>query len=334
MEALVHVTRGDIIEAVHYGDIAVCDVTGKLLGSVGDPSRRIYWRSSAKPIQALPVVYSGAADRFGFTAKELSVCCASHCGSAEHVDTVRGILAKIGLDEAALQCGTHVPGDPQQRQWLAANNRDPLPVMNNCSGKHAGKLASTVAMGGDVERYLELDSPVQQAILRDMSVLSGVAEQDMVISTDGCSAPTHGFGLREMATSFARLCWPDDMPTRIQSSAPRIIAAMAAEPVMVSGRGSFNSELLAAFQGRVVAKGGAEGLMVLGLTARGIGIAVRSRDGSARGQSVVVLEILDQLGALDDEARQALDRFIKPQLRNCRDDVIGHICAAGFRLGA
>ena len=324
-EALAHVTRGDLIECIHYGDLAVCDATGKLIASVGDPSRRVYWRSSAKPIQALGVVQSGAADRFAFTARELSVCCASHSGSAEHVETVRGILAKIGLDETALQCGTHWSGDTAERNRLIKADASPSPVHNNCSGKHSGMLASCVAWGADPGSYLALDHPVQKRIYENLSVLSGVPVADIPCSVDGCGAPTHAMSLQAMATAFARLAWPDDMPEPIQQAAPRIVAATAAEPVMVSSRGSFNSLLLEAGMGRIVAKGGAEGLFVLGLTAHGLGIAVRTSDGNGRCHPPVVLHLLASLGCLERDLGEALADFVRPKITNCHGVTVGEI---------
>lgn len=332
MEPLVHLTRGELIECTHFGDIAVCDANGELVGAVGDPARRIYWRSSAKPIQALGVIHSGAADRFHLTAKELSVCCASHCGSAEHVAAVRSILGKVGLDEAALQCGAHWPSDTAERDRLIREAARPAPVHNNCSGKHAGMLACAVALGADTASYLDGAHPVQQSIMADMSALSGVAEADMVLGVDGCGAITHGMTLRAMATSFARLAWPADMPPRIQQAAPRIVAAMAAEPVMVAGAGSFTSALLGACGGRVVAKAGAEGLFVLGLTERGLGVAMRTVDGSSRGQSAAALRALEQLDALDAACRAELAAFARPTVTNWRGAVVGEIRAADFDL--
>lgn len=334
MEALVQVTRGDLIECTHYGDIAVCDAQGRLVGAVGDPARRVYWRSSAKPIQALGVVHSGAADRFGLTAKELSVCCASHCGSGEHVAAVRSILGKIGLDQTALQCGAHPPSDGAERDRLIREGLSPSPLHNNCSGKHAGMLARAVALGADTATYLERAHPVQQSIMEDMSALSGVAEADIVLGVDGCGAITHGMTLRAMATAFARLAWPAEMPRPIQEAAPRIIAAMAAEPVMVAGAGSFSSALLGACGGRVVAKAGAEGLFVLALTERGIGVAIRAVDGSSRGQSAVVLRVLDQLDALDEACRAELARFAQTAVTNWHGATVGEIRGAEFDLRA
>jgi len=332
MEPLVEVTRGGIVESTHYGHIAVCDAAGELLGSVGNPEHAVFWRSSAKPIQSLTVYQSGAADRFSFTDKELAVFCASHCGSADHVSTVLGILEKIGLDASALQCGTHWPGDTRERDRLIREGLPPTPAHNNCSGKHAGKLASTVALGADVATYLSLDHPVQQRIIRNMSTLSGVAPEQLLIGIDGCGAPTHGMSLRAMATAFARLCSPQDMPDDVRTAAPRIVAAMGAEPVMVSGEGSFNSELLAAYAGRMAAKGGAEGLFLVGLTGRGIGFATRAIDGSHRGHSAVVLRVLEQIGEVDERMREALEHHYVQTLRNCRGEEIGQVRAAEFDI--
>jgi L-asparaginase II len=328
VQPLAYVTRGDLIESIHYGDLAVCDAAGRLVASLGDPERVVYWRSAAKPIQALTVVHSGAADRFGLSAKQLSVCCASHCGSAEHVETVRSILELLGLDESALQCGVHWPGDTAERDRLICAGLKPTPLHNNCSGKHAGMLASTVALGADVSRYLELSQPVQQSILADLSVLCDVPVAQITTGVDGCGAPVHGMALRAMATGFARLGWPDGMPERIQKAAPRVIAAMCAEPVMVSGRGSFNSDLLGASFGRVVAKGGAEGLFVLGLTVPGLGIAVRNVDGSGRGHPPVVVRTMELLGALPQDMREALKAFACQPVSNCRGEAVGEIRAA------
>ncbi len=332
MQPLVEVTRGGIVECTHYGSIAVCDAEGDLLGAVGDPEHVVFWRSSAKPIQALTVVQSGAADRFNFTDKELAVCCASHCGSAEHVATVLGILDKIGLGEEALQCGTHMPGDAAERDRLIRANLPPGPAHNNCSGKHAGKLAATVALGADPGSYLSLDHPVQQSILRNMSALCGVPKEQFHIGVDGCGAPVHGTSLRAMATAFARLCRPEQMPREIREAAPRIIAAMGREPVMVSGKGSFNSDLLAAYAGKMVAKGGAEGLFVVGLTPNGLGFATRTVDGSHRGQSTVVLSVLERLGKVDEGVRRNLAGHFEQTVRNCHGADIGQIRAAEFSI--
>lgn len=331
MQPLVEVTRGGLLESVHWGHIAVCDASGALRAFVGDPQLLIYWRSSAKPLQALPVIQSGAADRFGLTPAEIAICCGSHFGAAEHVATVRSLLARLGLDESALQCGTHEPFDATERHRLIREGLSPSPAHNNCSGKHSGMLATTCALEADVAGYLDPAAPVQQMILRDMSLLSGVAPQDILLGTDGCGAPIHGMPLRSMATAFARLMCPDDLPDDLRSACGRIVAAMAAEPVMVSGRDTFTSDLLEVAAARLAIKGGAEGLYVFGL-ADGRGVAIRTVDGSHRGHASIVLRCLRLLGALESDIAAAVGHYETEVLHNCRGEEVGAIRAAAFEF--
>jgi L-asparaginase II len=331
MEALVEVIRGGLVESIHYGEVAVCDATGGLRAWAGDPGRVVYWRSSAKPIQALSVVQSGAADQFGFTADELAICCGSHFGSAAHVATVLSILAKLGLEESALQCGTHEPVDTAERNRLIRAGLAPTPAHNNCSGKHAGMLATTMAVEADVSRYLEPSEPAQQMILRNMSVLSAVAPHGILLGTDGCGAPIHGMSLQAMATAFARFMRPDEVPADVRVAAGRCVAAMAAAPVMVNGEGTFTSDLLEVAAARVTLKGGAEGLFVVGLD-DGRGVAIRTVDGSHRGHGAAVLRVLRLLGALEPDMAEALAKYECETLRNCRGEAVGEIRAAAFEL--
>ncbi len=243
--ALAQVTRDGVVESTHFGRIAVCSPDGRLLASAGDPDGVQYWRSSSKPIQALSVVTSGAIDRFGLTERELAVCCASHSGSAMHVQTVLGILAKLGLNESALRCGTHRPGDAAERNRLIVAGEEPSPVHNNCSGKHAGMLATCLALGAAADDYLEMDHPVQRLIATNLELLSGVSRAAWHIGRDGCGAPTVAMPLRAMARAFARLIAPTGLPDDLVDATMRITAAMAAAPEMVSSVGSFNTELTA-----------------------------------------------------------------------------------------
>ncbi|MBD3292906.1 MAG: asparaginase, partial [Armatimonadia bacterium] len=174
---LATVSRDDVIESTHYGRVAICQADGRLLASAGNPEGVQFWRSSSKPIQALGVVTSGAADQFEFTQKELSVCCASHSGSAEHVATVRGILEKLGLSESELNCGAHWPGDTEERNRLIREGEEPSQLHNNCSGKHAGMLATARALDAPTEGYLDFEHPVQRMISVNLALLSNVMEE-------------------------------------------------------------------------------------------------------------------------------------------------------------
>src|SRR5215207_1899314 len=164
-QPLFEVTRGDIVESVHYGSIAVVDANGRLIFSYGDPKAVAFLRSSAKPFQALPLVERGGVEYFGFTPRELSISCASHEGSDLHVQTVEGLQKKIGVEERALQCGVHMPGDVEAFKALIANNRQPALNQNNCSGKHTAMLAYAKMRKLSLENYLDIDHPIQQDIL-------------------------------------------------------------------------------------------------------------------------------------------------------------------------
>jgi L-asparaginase II len=331
MAVLARTSRSGLVENEHQGNIAVADAEGRLVGWVGDPQARYYLRSSAKPIQALSVVASGAYEAFGMTPKELAVCCASHSGSSEHRETVAGLLAKAGLGPEHLQCGTHMPGDAAARRELEARGEKPTPLHNNCSGKHAGMLVTARHLGAPVETYLSLDHPVQQMILANLSVLAGVDASDIHIGVDGCGAPVHGLPLRAMAMAFARVASRKSIPHKLRPAALAVRKAMGAYPHMVASRGSFNTELLAAFAGEVVAKAGAAALFCAAFAEAGVGFAVKIGDGSSGATPPIVMRILAEIG-LPASARRKLSRFERLPVSNCHKRRVGWIEAAEFTL--
>jgi len=328
--ALATVSRDGVIESTHFGRVAICQADGRLLASAGNPEAEQFWRSSSKPLQALGVVVTGAADQFEFTQKELSVCCASHSGSADHVATVRGILAKLGLDESDLNCGAHWPGDVDERNRLIRAGEEPSQLHNNCSGKHAGMLATARALGAPSEGYLDFDHPVQRMIAVNLSLMSNVAEGQFKVGRDGCGAPTVAMPLSAMARAFARLAAPDDLPDHLPGAASRICDAMAAEPVMVSSKGSFNTELLRIGGGRIVAKGGAEGLFCMACRKRGVGISVKSSDGSGRPHPPAIIALMRK--AKIDVPGALAERFERVPVTNCHSDTVGYVEAAEIDL--
>ncbi len=328
--ALATVSRDGVIESTHYGRVAICSPDGQLVASAGDAEGVQFWRSSSKPLQALSVVTSGAAERFELTEKELSVCCASHSGSAEHISTVGGILAKLGLDTAALNCGAHHPGDVDERNRLIREGLEPSQLHNNCSGKHAGMLATARALDAPIEGYLDFDHPVQRLISQHLSLISGVPKDRFKVGRDGCGAPTVAMPLSAMGRAFARLATGADLPEEIASAAARIRSATAAEPVMVSSRGSFNSELLRLGGGDLVAKGGAEGLFCVASHSRGLGIAMKTSDGSSRAHPPVIIALMQ---AVRIEVHEELaESFGRMPVSNCHQDTVGHVEATGIEL--
>ena len=326
-EILFEVTRGRIVESVHYGSIAVVDSNGTLIASYGDPQLVAFLRSSAKPFQVLPFVERGGVEYFGFTPRELALSCASHEGSDMHVQAVRQLQAKIGIEETDLQCGTHMPGDLDELKSLIVHDRQPRTNHNNCSGKHTAMLAHAKMRGLPLENYLDLDHPVQQDILATFASMCKLPVEQVELGTDGCSAPNFAVPLYNAALAFARLCDPRDLPDERAQACRKITAAMTAYPEMVSGYGEFDEQLMKTGNGRIVCKRGAEGYQIVGLLpgtrgpeSPGLGIAIKVSDGDAsrmgsglestnRVRPAVTIEILRQLGALSLEQEQALAGF-------------------------
>ncbi|HLO33781.1 MAG TPA: asparaginase, partial [Anaerolineales bacterium] len=327
VQPLFEVTRGNIVESVQYGSIAVVDSNGKLIASYGDPKMVAFLRSSAKPFQVLPFVERGGVEYFGFTPRELSISCASHEGSALHVQTVEGIQRKIGVAESDLQCGVHLPGDVEAFKSLIINNRQPTPNQNNCSGKHTAMLAHAKMRVLPLENYLDLNHPIQQDILAMFAEMCLLPAKEVELGTDGCSAPNFAVPLYNAALAMARLCDPRELSEDRVSACRKITSAMTTHPEMISAYGEFDEQLMRIGGGRIICKRGAEGYQLIGLLpgvlspdSPGVGIALKVSDGdasrmaldltsSARVRPAVALEILRQLGALSPEQEQALASF-------------------------
>ena len=341
-QPLFEVTRGELVESVHYGSIAVVDAHGSLISSYGDPKTVAFLRSSAKPVQVLPFVEGGGVEYFGLTPRELSIACASHEGSDLHVQTVESIQKKVGVEETALQCGVHMPGDVEAFKSLILNNREPTPNRNNCSGKHTAMLAYAKMRGLSLENYLDSSHPIQQEIRATFAALSGLSVGDVQLGIDGCSAPNFAVPLYNAALTMARLCDPRELPTERASACRKITSAMTTYPEMVSAYGEFDEQLMRAGNGKIVCKRGAEGYQIIGLLpgvlrpdAPGVGIALKVYDGdpsragldlthSPRVRPAVALEVLRQLHVLSSEQGQTLASFgpVKP-IKNHRGIITG-----------
>jgi L-asparaginase II len=332
---LAEVTRGGAVESVHAGTIAVVDTDGRLVASTGDPDTFAYFRSSAKPFQAIPLVESGAADAFGFTPAELALCCASHHAEPHHQREVAAMLAKLGLTESALQCGIPLPGDEEEAGRVVAGLVPRSPLQCDCSGKHTGMLATCLHLGYPIDSYLEPDHPAQRTIRGVIAEVCRVPECNLRLATDGCSVPTFGTSIRAFATAYAALAQPERVPKdaggRHQGALNRLRSAMLAHPENVAGTGSLVTDLMALSGGRIAAKSGAEGLICLALPERGLGVAIRIADGSFRAHDVVVPAVLEQLEVIDPATIAALVARHRPEILNHNRRHVGDLRAA-FRL--
>jgi L-asparaginase II len=311
-EPVIVFTRGRIVESFHNGAIAVVDTEGHLVASYGDPHAVTYLRSSAKPFQTLPLVESGAAEKFGLTPRELAITCASHLGLDMHVETVSALQQKIGVGESDLLCGTHPLSDPATAARLIREGQAPTPLRHNCSGKHTGMLAQAKFRGAPIADYINPLHPVQQTILQTFAEMCDLEPQEVVIGIDGCSVPTFAAPLVNTALAFARLADPGRLPAARAAALRTIFAAMTTNPEMVRGPGEFDTEVMRLCAGKVVSKSGAEAFVGMGLTpgAAGVisaggagspalGVAIKIGDGGSRADMLVGTEVLRQLGVLD-----------------------------------
>jgi len=298
---LVRVIRSNLEESVHLGDVVAADTEGRPVATAGDPELSLFARSCMKPVQA---IVSLSLAPFEFSDREVAVMCASHNAEPVHLEVVRSILRTIGLTEGALQCTPRRPMDDE----AAAANPDVRPIHSDCSGKHAGMLAACVAQGWPLETYLDPDHPYQQAVLR--TVLAATERQSVEVGVDGCGAPVHGMPLRAIATIYGRLTDPERWG-ELGPHAARAVRAMRAEPYMVAGRNRVDTAVMETADG-IVVKAGAEGLLCASVLRRGIGVAVKVRDGTARASGPAMIRALRLLGDLDHEQVEKLEPFARP----------------------
>lgn len=324
----VKVYRGDYVESTHDVHIAIVNAKGDLLKYYGNPFRQTFARSSMKPIQALPVVESGAIEEFGITDRELALFCASHSGEPIHRESVFNVLKKINLEESHLQCGPHEPYDKDSYHELIKNGQSPTPVYSNCSGKHVGMLSACVKLNMDVSGYRDVKHPYQQHIIDHIADVADYDRGKIKTAVDGCGVPVHRLPLYNIALAFARLASPDQWDTDQEErklALRKIADAMTSYPEMVAGTKRFDTDLMKAFQGRIVAKGGAEGVHCFGDRETGIGVALKVEDGNARATSVASMEVIKQLGIGTPAIWEQLENYHRAPVLNTREETVGEI---------
>lgn len=338
-EPLVAVKRGGITESRHRGHIVAVESAGNIVAHLGAPETVTYLRSSAKPHQAIPLVASGAADRFGFNEREIALACASHSGEPIHTEVAASMLKKIGLGPEALKCGTHEPFSAEVARRLREKGEAPNVLQNNCSGKHAGMLALALHLGAATETYDQPDNPVQLAIGRTIAQFSEIPLEDIAVGIDGCGVPVFGVTVKAMALMYARLIAPPvSYDDKTKDACSRIVSAMSTYPELIGGTADrLDTEIMRAAKGRLVSKVGAEGVYTVGVLPcakwpRGFGLALKIEDGDDhRARPTVVIESLRQLGILADESLEAVERYAFFPVRNRREDVVGEV-RAEFKL--
>jgi L-asparaginase II len=335
-QPLVEVRRGSITESRHRGHIVAVDADGQIVAQLGASQLVTYLRSSSKPFQAIPLIASGAADRFDFTEKEIAIACGSHNGEAAHTETVARMLKKINLDASALKCGVHEPYSVDAARELRERDEQPTVLHNNCSGKHAGMLALALHLEAPIETYDEPSNPVQLNIARRIEQFSGVPIEDVAVGIDGCGVPTFGVTVRAMALMYARLVAPPaDFDEATRQACERIVAAMTKYPEMIGGSAErLDTVVMQSAPGGIVSKVGAEGVYTAGVLPcaewpLGLGLALKIEDGEdRRARPTVVIESLRQLGVLKHGALEAVKPYASFTIENRRGDEVGEVCAS------
>jgi L-asparaginase II len=313
----VEVTRGAMVESRHRVAAAVVDADGTVVRAWGDVDRPVYGRSALKPLQALPLLESGAADHYGLGPAEIALACASHNGEPRHVEVVTGWLARIGCGVDDLECGSHLPMHEASLETLILSGRKPDARYNNCSGKHAGFLTTSRHLREPTKGYIRFEHPVQQRILGVFEQLTGLRLGDAPRGIDGCGIPVIGIPLGHMGLAMARLADPDDhLPPARAAAAKRIVTAMAAEPFLVAGSGRFCTKVLEAAGAKVTLKTGAEGVYTAALPTLGLGVALKVDDGAGRAAEVAMGRILRDLKVLTADEERVLADLLAPPVHN------------------
>jgi L-asparaginase II len=292
---LIELTRGALVESAHAGAVAVVRADGEVVAAVGDIARPVFPRSAIKPLQALPFLESGAADRFGFGPPEIALACGSHAGSARHVAGVTAMLAGAGLSAAALACGRHEPMDAASARGLVRSGTSPSPLHHNCSGKHAAMLATARHLAEPTDGYWRPEHPVQQRIRRALEDMTGCALGPEALGIDGCSVPNWAMPLASLARAFARLGTGEGLAPERAEACRRICEACWAHPELVAGQGQLVTEILQRLGGRVLVKSGAEGVYCGTLAEHDLGFALKIDDGAKRAAEAAMVQVIARL---------------------------------------
>lgn len=298
---LVEVTRGGVVESRHRGRACIVDAHGEVLAHWGDVNALVFPRSTLKPIQAIPLIETGAAAGLGVSDAEIALACASHSGETRHTRAVAAWLARLGLSPDHLECGPQEPYDSETAAELFRSGETPSPLHNNCSGKHAGMLATAKFKGEPLTGYVRYEHPVQQRILGVMEQMTGQDLSGAPWGIDGCSIPAFAIPLAALAYGMARIANPVDLPARRAEAVSRIRMAWSAHSYLVSGRNTFDTEMIRGSSGLALVKQGAEGVGVAVLPKLGLGIALKIEDGSSRARNVAMAALVRRSGAITKE---------------------------------
>jgi L-asparaginase II len=308
---IVELRRGTVVESRHRVHVAVVDAEGTLVADADDPQFVTFWRSAAKPFQAMPLIEDGVAERFKLTPQDLALICASHSSEPAQVAHVRDLLQKIGCSERDLLCGAHRPLSEAVAKDYETRGVRLTAVYSNCSGKHAGMLALAQHHGWPTEFYTRIEHPVQQCCLAEVARWTGMPAEEIGVAVDGCGVACFAMPLVSMALAYARLEGP-------------IRDAMLKHPELVAGEGRPCTEMMRAHPGRVITKVGAEGVYSAQLVRERIGVALKVEDGHSMASALAMAAVLGELGL-----RPQPDSLVAKPTTNSRGETVGEMRVNG-----
>ena len=325
-EIVLQYTRAGHVENIHRGDVAAVNCAGEIISEVGNAHLPMFWRSAAKPFQALPFVKNGGLEKYNITAEELALLVSSHSGEENHVELVRGILKKLGLDESVLDCGVVRPMSGKAYKNLIAKGEKVLPVHNPCSGKHSQIIALAMMLGVPFEGYTQPDHAAQKLIFKHVAMAAKVPEDKLEIGIDGCGVPVFYLPLYNMALAYARLSTPSKGDWGdYEIAATKIRDAMSQYPQVISGNGRIDLAVSEITGGRIIAKIGADAVYCLCVKNEDLGIAFKIEDGSYAAVTPMVIAVLKKLNLLTKDEAAALEEKFPPVLKNHRGEIIGTV---------
>ncbi len=321
---LVENTRGGVVESFHRGSICVVDKQGKIVFSLGNISQISFPRSALKFFQHIPLLISGAFDKFGFTEEELALMCGSHNGELMHIEQVKKMLATLDFSGDNLQCGAQQPTHKKDFIRLIKANEEPTSLHNNCSGKHSGFLAYCKFNNLSTTDYLNPEHLLHQEIKRITSLFYELPEEELVLGVDGCSAPIFGMPLYNQAIAYKNLICPEKFNNpEITKACNRIVKAVTTYPMMVAGTKRYCTDLMSVTKGRIVGKTGADGVYSLAIPEKEWGIAIKIDDGKMGPQYQVAHQLLKELELLSTYEIEQLEKYGNTSIINFAGNEVG-----------
>ncbi|MFM1898892.1 MAG: hypothetical protein RL577_1132 [Bacteroidota bacterium] len=323
---LVEIWRGPMVESFHRGAIVIVGEQGQTLWSMGNPEQWAYPRSAMKYFQHLPFLQSGDFDRLHWGSQELAILCASHNGEAMHTALVSRMLEQLNLTAAHLGCGPQAPTLRTDHEALIISGQKPSCLHNNCSGKHTGFLAASQFLNYSLEDYLKPDHALQLSIRKMISLFYEMAEEDLKIGVDGCSAPIYGMPLRNQALAYLNLILPDRVTDdrSLHKACARVVEAVAQYPDLIAGSKRYCSDLIRITKGRIIGKTGADGIYSIAIPSEKIALVIKIDDGKMGPQYQVAHQLLSELNLLTAQEKQELEAYSRQPILNFAGNTVGY----------